>query len=227
MTMPDEPSNGPPAHRRMRGRPVDPSKREAVLAAARDQFLHRGYEGLSIEGVAATAGVAKGTIYKSFPDKESLFEAVIAREVRAITDPDGGGAITDCSFRDRLIAFGLRLVARSTDPALNASTALFRMESMRRPELAHKVYELGAARVLDELARLIAEGAAEGAIAPDDLRLAAEDLTGLWHRAEVERLRHGIVERIDPEDLRSRVVRGVDLFLRAHAPRSTDLNLRD
>jgi len=66
------------------GRPRAASVDRAVLKATRTLLRRQGYEGLSIEGVARAAGVAKTSIYRRWPSKPSLvFEAVFgtSREV--------------------------------------------------------------------------------------------------------------------------------------------------
>lgn len=57
-----------------------PSKRAEILAAARAQFLERGYDGASIDPITAAAGVSKPTVYAHFPTKEALLEAVVRGE---------------------------------------------------------------------------------------------------------------------------------------------------
>lgn len=52
-------------------------KQEQILQGALAIFLQQGYEGTSMDRVAATAGVSKITIYKHFQDKEGLFTALI------------------------------------------------------------------------------------------------------------------------------------------------------
>ena len=59
------------------GRPKDPGKREAILAAARTMFLEQGYNGASMDAIATAAGVSKLTVYSHFGDKESLFNAAV------------------------------------------------------------------------------------------------------------------------------------------------------
>jgi AcrR family transcriptional regulator len=73
--------------------------RENVLRAARDAFAASGY-GVPLDEIAALAGVGPGTVYRHFPSKEELFEAVIAARVRDLIDDarsragdaDAGGA---------------------------------------------------------------------------------------------------------------------------------------
>ena len=50
--------------------------RAALLRAALAAFAERGYEGASIDTIAATAGLSKGAVYANFPNKLDLYLAV-------------------------------------------------------------------------------------------------------------------------------------------------------
>jgi AcrR family transcriptional regulator len=62
--------------------------RDRVLEAARTVFSAGGPEA-SLESVAKTAGVGIGTLYRHFPTREALFEAVYRREVQQLADLAG------------------------------------------------------------------------------------------------------------------------------------------
>src|SRR5262249_47104218 len=65
-----------PAKRR--GRKGNPEgRRQAILEAAIEQFLAQGFAATTLDGIARQAGVAKGTIYLYFADKEALFRALV------------------------------------------------------------------------------------------------------------------------------------------------------
>src|SRR5919106_3923388 len=69
-----------PAANSRRAKPRDLRKaerREAILAAALDEFSAQGYAATRLDDVAKRAGVAKGTIYLHFQDKEALFHELI------------------------------------------------------------------------------------------------------------------------------------------------------
>ncbi|MDI6944921.1 TetR/AcrR family transcriptional regulator [Microbacterium barkeri] len=73
-----------------RGRPTadERAKRqERVLEVATELFLSRGYEAVSLDAVAGTAGIAKRTLYESIGDKSALFCAVVRRQHR-YTEPE-------------------------------------------------------------------------------------------------------------------------------------------
>jgi AcrR family transcriptional regulator len=59
--------------------------RERVLTAAKEVFGDGGAEA-SLEAVARAAGVGIGTLYRHFPTREALFEAVYRREVQQLAD---------------------------------------------------------------------------------------------------------------------------------------------
>lgn len=53
-------------------------KTQKIIAAAERLFLVNGVRGTTMEAIARAAGVAKPTLYGRFPDKESVFRAVVA-----------------------------------------------------------------------------------------------------------------------------------------------------
>ena len=52
-------------------------KRLTILSAGRDLFLSHGYQGTSVDQIAATAEVSKQTVYKHFGDKHELLLAIV------------------------------------------------------------------------------------------------------------------------------------------------------
>src|ERR1700750_2216932 len=71
--------------------------REKVLQAARQAFAESGY-GVPLDEIASRAGVGPGTVYRHFPSKESLFDAVVTARItdlvsdaRARADADDPG----------------------------------------------------------------------------------------------------------------------------------------
>lgn len=71
---------------RRRVRMTAAQRREQVLGVGRALFAERGYDGASMEEVAARAGVSKPVVYEHFGDKEKLYHAVVDREVRTLLE---------------------------------------------------------------------------------------------------------------------------------------------
>jgi len=57
--------------------------REKVLAAARELFASKGYD-VPLDEIAGLAGVGPGTVYRHFPTKQALFQAVTEARVTAM-----------------------------------------------------------------------------------------------------------------------------------------------
>jgi AcrR family transcriptional regulator len=62
--------------------------REQILAAALKLFSHRGYGATSVRDVAEEAGLSKGNVYHHFPDKETIFRALLDEYFQAMSKPD-------------------------------------------------------------------------------------------------------------------------------------------
>ncbi len=67
--------------------------REKVLQAAQEAFAASGY-GVPLDEIADRAGVGPGTVYRHFPSKEELFEAVVTARIRDLID-DARGRLAD------------------------------------------------------------------------------------------------------------------------------------
>jgi AcrR family transcriptional regulator len=64
---------------------ADPqSKRELIVGVAMRHFAEHGYRGARVEDIAAEVGVAKGTVFLHFGNKEGLFLAAFERAVREL-----------------------------------------------------------------------------------------------------------------------------------------------
>lgn len=70
---------------RMSGR----ERREQLIGIGRRQFAERGFEGATVEDIAAAAGVSKPVVYEHFGGKEGLYAVVVDREIEALL-----GAVT-------------------------------------------------------------------------------------------------------------------------------------
>jgi AcrR family transcriptional regulator len=75
---------------RPRGRPRDPSRDEAIIEAAIEVLVRDGYDRLSVEGVAAAAGVGKATVYRRWAHKAELVIDAMATLKPAIDTIDTG-----------------------------------------------------------------------------------------------------------------------------------------
>lgn len=102
--------------RRGAGRPRRPDATDAILDAAGHLLLESGYAGLSVDAVAARAGVAKTTIYRRWPSKPALVGAAVERlTLHAVEAPDTGNLRDDLRH---LLDPGFELVLRGAGRVL-------------------------------------------------------------------------------------------------------------
>src|SRR5215469_14719164 len=81
---PDEGTGMAEEARRGRGRPQqrsDEETRAVILEAARYEFSHTGYAATGMESVARRAGVSTKTLYRLYPNKAAVFEAMVADRI--------------------------------------------------------------------------------------------------------------------------------------------------
>ncbi|TRY19087.1 TetR/AcrR family transcriptional regulator [Tessaracoccus rhinocerotis] len=122
-------SNQTPSRaRRTRVRMTSAQRREQLLEIARELFARRGFEGTSVEEIAARAGVSKPVVYEHFGGKEGAYAVVVDREVRtlheairsALATPHAGsrellelGALALLGYIDRC-PDGFRILSRDS-----------------------------------------------------------------------------------------------------------------
>jgi AcrR family transcriptional regulator len=113
------------------GRPRSAEADDAILDAALDQFCEFGYDGLSVERVAAGAGVAKTTIYRRYPTKLDLVMAALQRARQSMRVPEGSG-----SLRDELLDMARSYLAMLDSPSIGRAIPMLLASKARSDELA-------------------------------------------------------------------------------------------
>ena len=194
-------------------------RREEILAAALEEFCARGFEATRLDDVARRAGVAKGTIYLYFRDKESLFQDI----VRAMVGPLVG-AIEAAPLRN----LPVRAVAEMiVDVFVNEIYGtrrkdvirLILAEGPRFPKLAEFYYREVIARVLPVIRARLTLAVERGELAHDalarfpQLLVAPALLAVLWS---------GLFGRFAPLDARELMRAHLDLlFGKGGAPKGS------
>jgi len=199
------------------GRPRDPAKVEAILAASWRLFLAHGVEPVAVDTIAAAAGVSKATIYAYFPDKRALFQEGVRREMakietaQRINDDRRKGA----TLREVLITFGIGILTFLTSPGAVDFYGSLSGELRRDPELARMFYDAGPGRTLANLSAILTSEPPAG-LAIGDAESAAEMLLGMWQGMTSYKLMLGIDHEAVKASIQTRVKAAVDVFLRAH-----------
>ena len=145
-------------------------RRGAIIEAAMDEFIARGFAATRLDDVAKRAGVAKGTIYLHFKDKESMFEelirtAIVPLVVRLGSTPPPPGA----SVRDMVEGFAKTFIQEVATTRRGDIVRLIVAEGPRFPAVADFYYREVVTRGLAGMRALIELGIARGEIQHKDL----------------------------------------------------------
>ena len=124
---------------------------QAIFKATRTVLRRRGYEELSIEGVAKAAGVAKTSIYRRWASKPSLVFAAVFGTTRDVVFADTGDLAADLVLPVRALCTQFDSVeARAALPAL---LPLFMSDATLRGDVQQQILSPERARVLHLLER--------------------------------------------------------------------------
>lgn len=154
---------------------VDPRierSRLLVRRATLAEFGERGWGGLTIEGVAARAGVARSTVYRHWPDKLTLLtDALEALNEQPVPAADGE------TPRARVHILLEHLVTALADPAISSCVRALVQAAGHSPEVRdfHLRYTTERRRALTDA---IAAGVESGEFPAVDPDLAAQSLSG-------------------------------------------------
>jgi AcrR family transcriptional regulator len=165
---------------------ADPTRRsersrQAILTAAHELVREVGYRKLTIEAIAARAGVGKQTIYRWWPSKGAV---VLDGMLAAVNDPDDL-SLPDTGDIDADIRGVVRaIVEELADPTLSGTSRALTIEMQDDPDLADTMLQRLLAPQLAAVADRLRSAQEAGQLRPDlDLRVAVEMIVGpLYHR---------------------------------------------
>src|SRR5437868_4717278 len=144
-------------------------KHAAILAAALAEFAARGFAATRLDDVARRAGVAKGTIYLYFRDKESLFQELVRTMLSPLV-----GAIEAAPLRDLPIRAVVEMIVDVFIKEIYGTRRkdvirLIISEGPRFPKLAEIYYREVIARVLPVIRGRLALAVERGELSRDAL----------------------------------------------------------
>lgn len=188
------------------------AKREAILAAALEEFASRGFEAARLDDVARRANVAKGTIYLYFRDKEALFQELLRQMLTPIIgtlEALGQADVPIKVFADSIVDLFVREVYETRRKDV---IRLMIAEGPRFPKLAEFYYREVLSRIIAAVRALLARAAARGEVPPELVDypqiIAAPGLVAIiWS---------GLFAKYEPLDVRKLMQTHVDLLF---APR--------
>jgi AcrR family transcriptional regulator len=145
------------------------ARRRAIVDAALEEFLEKGFAATRVEDIARRAGVAKGTIYLNFEDKEALFAAIVEQEIRPKVETALTGPLPDetlYSYAERVVVPRIGELVRSRRAAI---IRLLIGEAGRFPKLAEHYFRLVVEPGLTGVRALVREAKKRGELNDDML----------------------------------------------------------
>src|SRR5215211_3582239 len=161
---------------RGRGRPRSEEADRAILEAALDLLADQGYTRMSMDAIAARAGVTKPTVYLRYKSKAALATAALASHTSGDLPPETGDLRADLIAHLRHLRRGIE---RSAGPGVVGNVLA---EERHTPELLEQFRERVLAPRREGLRSLLERGQERGDVAPGaDLDAALHMLMGAYY----------------------------------------------
>ncbi len=206
-----QPSSGP-------GRPKDPAKRLAILEAAKRLFMQKGYEGSSMDAIAAEAGVSKLTVYSHFTDKETLFACAVESKCEEQLPPLYFELKTEAGIDTTLLAIGRGFNALINSEESVAMMRLVMSQGAQGTQMSQLFYDAGPKRMLQAMKHLLEQADQLGLLRVEHPQQAAEHFFSLIKGGCHFRRLIGCIEPPSEQTADEHVQDVVQLFVRAYQP---------
>jgi AcrR family transcriptional regulator len=144
-------------------------RRQAIIDAAMDEFIARGYAATRLDDVASRAGVAKGTIYLHFKDKEALFQELVRTALVPLIGRLAAPPPPGSSVRAALEGFAQTFAQEVVTTRRGDIVRLIVAEGARFPGVADFYYREVVSRGIAGMRALIELGIARGEIRQEGL----------------------------------------------------------
>lgn len=220
MTPADNASRVDNRNRRRGGRPtreeagrLDLTVRESALRL----FLENGYEGTTMNAIAAAAGTTKPSLYARFPTKEDVFRSVLGWAMERTDWPAPEPEIPDFDDLDEsLTAIAEAALRRALDPSMIKLQQIAIAYASRYPDIAREALGSGFWPRKKQVADLLRRHAGTGDIVAEDPDMLAELFLGMASGGPARLASFGIVRSATEQELYTRAA--VELFLRSLRP---------
>jgi AcrR family transcriptional regulator len=200
------PAQGSGRDRGARRKPAhEADKRQSILDAALDEFAARGFADTRLDDVARRAGVAKGTIYLYFRDKENLFQDLVRTRLSPLIGTIETAAVRELPIRALAELIITTFIEEIYGTRRKDVIRLIISEGTRFPELAQFYYREVIGRVLPVLKQRLRVAVERGELGKDALARFPQLLVA---PALMAILWNGLFGRFEPLD--------VGALMRAH-----------
>jgi AcrR family transcriptional regulator len=184
-------------------------RQQRLIKVAGAMFMKHGFDGTSIEAVAAATGVSKRTVYARYRDKNELFSAVLRDLIDRWLVPINRFPAATSELEPMLVDIGRHLLSSALAPQAVSLYRIIIGESERRPAFGHLAHAEGRQPAIRAIAAALRRHAAK--LRVDDLEHAAEQFMSLVIDSRLRTAALGL--STGTTDVDARVRWAVDLFL--------------
>ena len=202
----------------------DPRKREQILAGAWQEFMAKGFDAATMNGICRAAGVSKGTLYVYFRNKEDLFVALVEHRRDQITEQLRAALAIPGGIEARLIAYAAAMIRMQTSQDVLRAQRIVVAMAERMPELARRFYDAGARQVIGGLVRWLTDAQEAGHLHIPNAERAAHQfielaMAGVWRQCLFG------VRRKEPNqaEIDGLAADAVRIFMAAHHAPTSDM----
>lgn len=154
------------------------ARRKAMLAAATELFLEKGFERTSLSDIVDRSKGSRSTLYEQFGGKEGLLRAMIEEATARVWHAARWDDVPATLAEDGLVEMGGRLVRAVTAPEAVAVYRIVVAEGHRIPDIAALFFDSGPRILKDEMSRRIKLAQAGGNLADESAEAVAQIFFG-------------------------------------------------
>ena len=189
-------------------------RREAILAAAYDLFLEKGYEATTLSDIVGRSGGSLATLYEMFENKPGLLRALVVDRCCQIHEKIDRAVSSQKPPREALREIAEFMFDKIIDPN---NAALFKA-ALAQPELGRKLFEAGPANGQARVAEYLAAKSNNGHLRIDDPLFAAQMFFQMMFGHFHQQLLFGVPVTLSAADKSRHFDKVLDAFFKIYGP---------
>ena len=153
-------------------------KRAAIIKAATEEFLSRGFSGTSMDRIAEVANVSKRTVYDHFPSKDNLFQAIVDEILQRVEEMPSHEYSEEKPLDEQLLAIGNTFAKTITGKDFMKLSRVVISRFIQSPEWAHNTLKAHS-RLRQDMIAFFKAGKKDGRLKISNPEKAAAQFCGL------------------------------------------------
>lgn len=196
------------------GRSRPDLRQQHIIETARVTFMSEGFAATTMSAIAERLGGSKATLYKYFPSKEALFEAVVRNGCEAFLVPLREARDIQGDIESWLTSFGTSFLKALYSPPALGLHRLVQAEGRQFPGLARIFFALGPDPAYRQLAERIDQETEKGTLRCKNAELFAQQFLAMLRGDRHLRVICGVAKAPSSREISEQVSLAVSVTLR-------------